>query len=126
MKLLVFCLLFTVGMGLYLLKRCAYAIRNPNNAITSRTQFLFKNWDVLLYRAGLDQILFWSWATWPEGLARLLSLSGYHFEFELPLNYVTAVLGGLLAELLLDAVALKVQFLQLVVPPVDGQQASKP
>ncbi len=118
MNLGVYCILFIVGQALYLLHRAAYAVRNPVNPVASRSDYIKRNWDILLYRAGLDQILFWAWAVYPDGLTRLLALTGMTVKIDLPLNPVTVVVAGLFSEVALDTLALKVKFLQTEIPTV--------
>jgi hypothetical protein len=124
--LLLFCGLFILGQLLYLLKRAAYAVRNPNNPTASRRDFLYRNWDVLLFRGGLDQILFWVWVSWPDGITHLIALTGLSWNFNIPLNGITAVVAGLVSELILDTISLKVPFLQTEIPQVNGVYKKQP
>jgi len=54
-----FYLCFVAGQYLFVLKRSASAIRNPNNTIRTRKQFFYVNWTPLLVRALVEAVLFY-------------------------------------------------------------------
>lgn len=47
-------LVFFAGQCVYILKRCAMAIRSKTNPIKSRRAFLVANWDILAYRSVIE------------------------------------------------------------------------
>lgn len=65
-------LAFVLGQLLFVLKRAASAIRNPNNTIKTRRDYLYANWDMLTIRILLEGVVFI--ACWHIGVAKILAL----------------------------------------------------
>jgi len=65
-------LLFFAGQLLYILKRSAAAIRNPDTPIKNRRQYVYHNWDILLIRTAFEFPVFYLWRH--ESVSFLLNL----------------------------------------------------
>lgn len=108
-----FYLCFIFGQFLFVLKRSASAIRNPNNVIKTRRQFFFVNWDVLSVRAAIEALMiYYPWRHIPLSTmlawvhipvpdwAQTLLTSGVMGD------PITAVAIGYVADSVLDALSM--------------------
>jgi hypothetical protein len=113
-------ILFVAGQSVYILKQAAFAIRNPANPTESRRDFLYRNWDTILIRIAVEQCLFWSWVSYPEGLNKLMSLIHITADITLPKEPVVAFAFGMASDVVLDWLSQKIPGLRSQLPAVNG------
>lgn len=94
----VLCIVFLVGLGLRILSRAGFAIRNPVNPVSSRWQFVKNNWDTMLIRSFWDSLAFGYWLTHPTAFGDFFNLFHLPFNFNVPTNIITAPGFGFLID----------------------------
>jgi hypothetical protein len=94
-----FALAFIAGEALFILRRCAIAIRSKTNPLRSRRDYLYLNWDALLYRVGLELGLIY----WPMRHYRTVEAwTGNRVHVTVPQFWIVFFLLGIFADALLD------------------------
>lgn len=104
-------LLCLAGQLTYVLKRAAFAVRNPATTIRSRTAYVVSNWDVLLFRIIICQFFYWVGVAYPNVLTKVIALAGMNMDMTLPLATAIGAFGfGLASDVLLDWLSQMKQF----------------
>ena len=112
---LLYWLAFFFGQCLFMLKRTALAIRSPMNAMRSRTEYIQRNWDVLLIRTALEfALIFWPYRHVP--IASLLAFTGWNMPFAVPQSAVVSFFLGFISDAMMDWLALQDSFLKFPIP----------
>jgi len=93
---------FFLGVGLKILSRAGFAIRNPINPVASRWQFVARNWDTLVIRSAWDVVFFVYWLNHPGALSDLLGMAHIPLNFDLPVTHYTAGVFGFLIDYVMD------------------------
>lgn len=102
---IIYYLPFLCGQALFLLKRVGLAIRSPLNCLKSRREYLYINWDILVYRAGLEFILIYFPYRHQDVVSGWLASFGWHLPFQLPQAAILFVMLGLMSDYMLDWIA---------------------
>jgi len=92
---------FVGGQALFILKRSAQAIRSKTNPISSRTQYVKSNWDVLLIRMAIEAPIFYIFRHYDTNTV-LAFFTQWRVPFQVPQGGMTSFLLGYLSDSLLD------------------------
>lgn len=120
---------FTLGAGLYWLKRAYYLVTGPNPIANSYGQFLKKCWIPILVRWFLDSLVFWALFT-PGFIDKALSKLGWtnaSWATDMITQFAAfAGAFGYTVDSIMDFVLNKVPFIKDVFPQVPPPQAPTP
>ena len=107
---------FFFGQCLFILKRTALAIRSPLNAVRSRRQYLFLNWDILAIRTALEfALVYIPYRHIP--IDTLTAGFSWHMPFHIPQDSaVLSFLLGYMSDSTTDWIAMQDTIFKIPIP----------
>jgi len=106
---------FLAGQWLFLLKRMALAVRSPMNALKTRREYIYANWDILLIRTALEFAAFY-YPYRHVDVNALVAKLGWPMPFKIPQAAVVAFGLGFIADFLLDWLTMQDKILGIPMP----------
>jgi hypothetical protein len=119
---------YSVGMGLYMLKRMYFLVTGPNPVANNYKQFWQRCWVPLLIRAAIDSAIFWMCFT-PQLLPAALNYLGWS-NFGWVASVITqfgpcAFFFGHTVDSIVDLAVTKIPFLNGFLPQMPAPLPSK-
>lgn len=114
---------FTIGMGIFWLKRAYFGINPPNPVATSYANWLQRSWAPLLVRAFVDALAFWLLFT-PGVTDKALAYFGWE-SYSGVVALITkfapvAAMFGYVVDSAVDFAVTKIPFVKDVLPQMPG------